>query len=78
MKRQSVLLACLLLGVSSLAFAQGAWPTRSITMVVPFPPGGLADLRPIARYTADPTVLAVRTDASWKTLKDFIDDAKNR
>ena len=150
MKRLSVLLACLLLGVSSLTFAQGAWPTRSITMVVPFPPGGLADLvarpvaeamsrdlgqpvvienkagagggigmsyvakakpdgytvlmalssltvipeadgvlgrapmfaladlRPIARYTADPTVLAVRADAPWKTLKEFVDDAKKR
>ena len=32
------------------ALAQGTFPTRSITMVVPFPPGGLADLvaRPVA------------------------------
>jgi tripartite-type tricarboxylate transporter receptor subunit TctC len=36
------------------------------------------DLRPIARYTADPTVLAVRADAPWKTVKDFVDDAKKR
>ena len=150
MKRLPVLLCCLLLGASSLVSAQGAWPTRSITMVVPFPPGGLADLvarpvaeamsrdlgqpvvienkagagggigmsyvakakpdgytvlmalssltvipeadgvlgrapmfaladlRPIARYTADPTVLAVRADAPWKTLKEFVDDAKKR
>jgi tripartite-type tricarboxylate transporter receptor subunit TctC len=35
-------------------------------------------LRPIARFTADPTVLAVRADAPWKTVKDFIDDAKKR
>jgi len=30
--------------------AQGAWPNRNVTMVVPFPPGGQADLaaRPIA------------------------------
>ena len=33
-------------------------------------------LRPIARFTADPTVFAVRADAPWKTLADFIDDAK--
>jgi tripartite-type tricarboxylate transporter receptor subunit TctC len=130
------------------AFAQGAFPTKPITMVVPFPPGGLADivarpvaeamsrelgqpvvienkagagggigmayvskapadgytvlmalssltvlpeadavigrpqmfalnsLRPIARFTADPTVLAVRADAPWKTVKDFVEDAK--
>lgn len=150
MKRRSTLLACLLLSVTSMAFAQGAWPARTITMVVPFPPGGLADLvarpvaeamsrelgqpvvienkagagggigmsyaakakpdgytilmalssltvipeadvvlgrapmfaladlRPIARFTADPTVLAVRADAPWKTLKEFVEDAKKR
>lgn len=34
----------------SAARAESAWPTRNITMVVPFPPGGQADLaaRPIA------------------------------
>jgi tripartite-type tricarboxylate transporter receptor subunit TctC len=150
MNRRSALIASLLLTAASLVMAQGAWPTRSITMVVPFPPGGLADLvarpvaeamsrelgqpviienkagagggigmsyvakakpdghtvvlalssltiipeadvvlgrasmfalndlRPIARYTADPTVLAVRADAPWKTLKDFVEDAKKR
>lgn len=150
MKRRSALFASLLLSASSLALAQAAWPARAITMVVPFPPGGLADLvarpvaeamsrdlgqpvvienkagagggigmsyvakakpdgytiimalssltvipeadvvlgrapmfaladlRPIARFTADPTVLAVRADAPWKTLKDFVDDAKKR
>jgi tripartite-type tricarboxylate transporter receptor subunit TctC len=33
-------------------------------------------LKPIARFTADPTVFAVRADAPWKTLADFIADAK--
>ena len=150
MNLRSSLIASLLLTAASLSMAQGAWPTRSITMVVPFPPGGLADLvarpvaeamsrelgqpvvienkagagggigmsfvakakpdghtvvlalssltiipeadvvlgrapmfalndlRPIARYTADPTVLAVRADAPWKTLKDFVEDVKKR
>jgi tripartite-type tricarboxylate transporter receptor subunit TctC len=36
------------------------------------------DLRPIARFTADPTVLAVRADAPWQTVKDFVDDARKR
>jgi tripartite-type tricarboxylate transporter receptor subunit TctC len=36
----------------------------------------IADLKPIARITADPTVLAVRADAPWKTLDEFIADAK--
>ena len=38
----------------------------------------LGDLRPIARYTADPTVLAVRADSPWKTYDDFVTDAKRR
>ncbi|WP_298932995.1 tripartite tricarboxylate transporter substrate binding protein [uncultured Ramlibacter sp.] len=150
MQRRSVLAATALLALSGLACAQGAWPAKPITMVVPFPPGGLADivgrpvaeamarelgqpvlvenkggagggigmaqaskaapdgytvllslssftvlpeadvllgrapmytlasLRPIARFTADPTVLAVRADAPWKTVKDFVEDAKKR
>jgi tripartite-type tricarboxylate transporter receptor subunit TctC len=36
----------------------------------------IADLKPIARITADPTVLAVRADAPWKTYQEFIADAK--
>jgi tripartite-type tricarboxylate transporter receptor subunit TctC len=150
MHRRSLLLGSLILVATSWAVAQGAWPTRPITMIVPFPPGGLADLvarpvaeamsrelgqpvvienkagagggigmslaakakpdgqtilmalssltvipeadallgrapmfaltdlRPIARYTADPTVLAVRADAPWKTVQQFVDDAKKR
>ncbi|MEO6270610.1 MAG: tripartite tricarboxylate transporter substrate binding protein [Lautropia sp.] len=38
----------------------------------------LKDLEPIARFTADPTVLVVRGDSPWKTAKEFIDDAKAR
>src|SRR5436309_3415724 len=38
----------------------------------------LDQLTPIARLTADPTVLAVRADSAWKTLQDFIDDARKR
>ena len=38
----------------------------------------LSDLRPIARFTADPTVLVVRADAPWKNLKEFLEDAKKR
>lgn len=150
MKHRSALLAALLLSSALGAFAQGSWPTRSITMIVPFPPGGLADLvarpvaeamsrelgqpvvienkggagggigmglaakakpdghtilmalssltvlpeadvilgrtpmfllndlRPVARYTADPTVLAVRADSPWKSVQDFVDDARKR
>src|SRR5258705_6782770 len=36
----------------------------------------LKDFAPIALVTADPTVLVVRTDGPYKTLKDFVDAAK--
>ena len=36
----------------------------------------LAELKPIARFTADPTVLVVRADAPWKTFADFVADAR--
>lgn len=144
-----IFVAAGLVAAAGLAAAQ-AFPAKPITMVVPFPPGGLADivgrpvaeamgrdlgqtvvienrggagggigmahaakapadgytilmalssysvlpeadnvlgrpqmyaynaLRPIARITADPTVLAVRADAPWKTVKDFVEDAKKR
>jgi tripartite-type tricarboxylate transporter receptor subunit TctC len=150
MRRRNLLLAGLMASFALSAAAQNAWPTRPITMIVPFPPGGLADLvarpvaeamsrdlgqpvvienragagggigmgvaakakpdgytvllalssltvipeadivlgrqamfalpdlRPIARFTADPTVLAVRADSPWKTVQQFVDDAKKR
>jgi tripartite-type tricarboxylate transporter receptor subunit TctC len=150
MERRSLLTAVALAAVVTGAAAQGPWPAKPITMVVPFPPGGVADtvarpvaeamardlgqpvvienragagggigmgyvakapadgytvllalssitvipeadgvlgrspmytlnqLRPIARFTADPTVLAVRADAQWKSAKEFVDDAKAR
>jgi tripartite-type tricarboxylate transporter receptor subunit TctC len=40
------------------------------------PPYELKDFAPIALVTADPTVLVVRTDSPYKTLKDFVDAAK--
>jgi tripartite-type tricarboxylate transporter receptor subunit TctC len=150
MFRRDLLAAGLLFCAAGAALAQAAYPAKPITMIVPFPPGGLADivarpvaeamsrdlgqpvvienkggagggigmaqaskspadgytvllslssftvipeadaivgrspmyslasLRPIARFTADPTVLAVRADAPWKTVKDFVEDAKRR
>jgi len=38
----------------------------------------LSDLRPIARFTADPTVLVVRADAPWKSVQDFVEEARKR
>src|SRR4030081_3465529 len=137
--------------LANTAYAQAAYPTRNITMIVPFPAGGQADLAarpvalalekilgkpvivdnraggaggsignaaaaraepdgytllmtlsslavlpeadrlfdrpvayevsqfaPVARVLADPTLLAVPASAPWKTLQEFVDDAKKR
>jgi tripartite-type tricarboxylate transporter receptor subunit TctC len=138
-------------GLSILpASAQTSWPTRNLTMIVPFPPGGQADLAarpvaaalekilgrgvivenrggaggavgnaaaakaepdgytilmtlsslavlpeadrlfgrtpayevaqlaPVARVLADPTLLAIPASAPWKTLQELVEDAKKR
>ncbi len=142
------LLAAALIGAAPFAYAQDAYPTKPITMIVPFPPGGVADIvgrplaatmekslgqpvvvvnrtgaggavgmgvvaksapdgytiliglssisifpvsdringktpayemsdfAPIALVTADPTVLVVRGDGPYQTLKDFVAAAK--
>ena len=36
----------------------------------------LRDFYPLAQATNQPVIVAVREDALWKTLKDFLDDAK--
>jgi tripartite-type tricarboxylate transporter receptor subunit TctC len=36
----------------------------------------LSQFKPIARFTADPTVLVVRADAPWKNFADFVADVK--
>ena len=139
------------IGKASSAHAQAGWPQRNITIIVPFPAGGQADLAarpialalerqlgkpvvvdnraggaggsignaqaaraeadghtllmtlsslavlpeadrlfgrpvayemsdfaPVARVLADPTLLAVPASAPWKSLKEFVDDAKAR
>jgi tripartite-type tricarboxylate transporter receptor subunit TctC len=38
----------------------------------------LDQFKPIARFTADPTVLVVRADAPWKTLAEFVADLKTQ
>jgi len=38
----------------------------------------LNQFKPIARFTADPTVLVVRADSPWRTLDEFVGDARRR
>src|SRR5664280_1134952 len=153
MNRRELLKASALLplALSNSARAQAAWPERNVTMIVPFPAGGQADLAarpvahaletilgkpfvvdnraggaggsignaaaaraepdgytllmtlsslavlpeadrlfgrppsyevdqfaPIGRVLADPTLLAVPVSAPWKTVQEFVADAKKR
>jgi tripartite-type tricarboxylate transporter receptor subunit TctC len=48
---QRLVLAAVLAGAAALASAQD-WPTRRVTLIVPFPPGGASDV--IARLIAQP------------------------
>jgi tripartite-type tricarboxylate transporter receptor subunit TctC len=148
--RRALSLVALTAIAASPAWAQEPYPTRPISMVVAFPPGGVADntarpvaaalerilkqpvtvlnkagaagavgyqaaatskadgytllmalvsvsvlpevdklfgrpqnytreqLTGIARINADPSMLVVRADAPWKTLRDLVEDAKKR
>ena len=42
------------------------------------PAYSLKQFTPIARFTADPTVLVVRADAPWKTLAEFVADLRQK
>jgi len=51
MLMKKISLALLLAALATPAPAQSGWPTRPITLVVPYPPGGTADL--LCRFAAD-------------------------
>ena len=63
-------LGCLSVALSGLVMAQGAWPERPITLIVPFPAGGGVDLvaRPFAERFSErlgkPVVVVNRDGAS--------------
>src|SRR3954447_16189806 len=61
----------ILIGLSSISIFPVADRVNGKT-----PTYDVKDFAPIALVTADPTVLVVRTDGPYKTLKDFVDAAK--
>src|SRR3954468_8680465 len=69
MKRRTVITTTLLLAGAASALAQGSWPEKPITMIVPFPPGGVADTvaRPVAealsRELKQPVIVENRAGA---------------
>ena len=78
MNRRSVLLGALLMSATPWLAAQNAWPVRPITMIVPFPPGGLADLvaRPVAeamsRDLGQPVVIENKAGAGGQIAMSYV------
>ena len=74
------------IGAASRAAADGYTVLMSLSSISILPEAdkilgrkpafALKDFKPIARFTADPTVLVVRADSPWKTLADLVADAK--
>ena len=74
------------IGVASRAPADGYTVLLSLSSISILPEADrilerkpayqLSQFRPIARFTADPTVLVVRADAPWKTFAEFVADVK--
>lgn len=67
----------------ALAHAQGAWPQRPVTLVVPYPPGGSTDTvaRPLAqewgRVLGQPVVIENRGGAGGSIGADMVARARN-
>ena len=80
--RRTLCAGLLALGWASVARAQEAYPARPITIVVAFPPGGLADLtaRPLAaaleRILKQPVVVANKPGAAGAVGNQFVANSK--
>src|SRR6476619_6555774 len=74
------------IGVASRAPADGYTVVLSLSSISILPEADrildrkpayqLSQFKPIARFTADPTVLVVRADAPWKNFAEFVADVK--
>ncbi len=84
MKRSfTIMLAvCALLATPSRIVAQEAFPNRPITIVAPFPPGGVADLtaRPVAaameKILKNPVIVVNKTGAAGAVGMSFVANSK--
>lgn len=78
MRRRTLLATAGVLPIATPARAQSDFPSRAITMVVPFPPGGQADLaaRPVAaameRILRQPVVVQNRAGAAGAIGNAFV------
>jgi tripartite-type tricarboxylate transporter receptor subunit TctC len=82
MTRGRVLAAVLLVAVPLVAGAQEPYPSRPITLVAPFPPGGVADLtaRPVAaameKVLKNPVAVVNKTGAAGAVGMQFVATSK--
>ena len=80
-RRRSVLLALALAGATSLAAAQ-AYPTKAITLVVPFPPGGSSDVlarslsNSLSQSLGQPVIVESRPGAGATVGADYVAKAR--
>jgi len=80
--RLFVTLLVLILALPYWAWAQESFPNRPITMVAPFPPGGVADLtaRPVAaameKVLKNPVVVVNKTGAAGAVGMSFVANSK--
>jgi tripartite-type tricarboxylate transporter receptor subunit TctC len=80
--RLRAMAAALALALPLAAVAQGAYPSRPITVVAPFPPGGVADLtaRPVAaaleRVLKNPVGVVNKTGAAGAVGMQFVGTSK--
>ncbi len=57
MQRRDMLLGAAMMGTAAAAQAQPVWPSRSIRLIIPFPPGGTTDI--LGRLIAPPLSAAL-------------------
>ncbi len=54
----------------------GAWAICGVYVFLPDTPYKFSDFIPIAKYISLPVIIAVRSDSSWSTFQNFIEDAR--
>jgi tripartite-type tricarboxylate transporter receptor subunit TctC len=70
------------MSVSSLAYAQADYPSRTITLVVPFPPGGITDIagrevaKNLTKYLNQPVVVENKVGAGGNIGTQYVARSK--
>jgi len=81
-KTLSIGVCAAVMSVSSLAFAQADYPNRTITLVVPFPPGGVTDIagrevaRNLTKYLNQPVVVENKVGAGGNIGTQYVARSK--